>query len=66
MCEGFSVTQLLLQLHDRFVTDKDNLNDDQKSTICERLAANEVRLLDGANENLQLMDLAVVVMKALN
>jgi replication factor C subunit 2/4 len=66
MCEGFSVTQLLVQLHDRFVTNKDDLNDDQKATICEQVAINEARLLDGANEYLQLMDLAVVIMKALN
>jgi hypothetical protein len=41
------------QVHDRVVC-SDKLSDRQKSMICERLAVNESRLLDGANEFLQV------------
>jgi len=65
--EGFSVAQLFLQLHDRLAaSDVDGLNDDQKASVCHRLAVNEARLLDGANEYLQLMDLAALLMKTIN
>lgn len=61
MAEGFSATQLINQVHDRVAID-DNLSDAQKSAICERLAVAESRLLDGASEYLQMMDLATLIM----
>lgn len=61
-CEGFSVAQLFLQLHARTIDDG-GLSDGQKAAVCEALAVNEARLLDGANEYLQLMDLATVLMQ---
>lgn len=63
-CEGFSVTQIIDQLHTKVVRN-DELSDRQKSVVCETLAVNEYRLLDGANEYLQLMDLCSVLMKTL-
>ncbi len=45
----------------RFVSD-DKLSDTSKAAVCEALSVNEARLLDGANEYLQLMDLATVIM----
>lgn len=63
-CEGFSVTQIIEQLHNRVVK-SDEMSDRQKSQVCETLAVNEYRLLDGANEYLQLMDLCSILMKTM-
>ena len=41
------------------------LSDRQKSAVCETLAVNEFRLLDGASEYLQLVDLCAVLMKTI-
>ena len=41
----------------------EELDDNQKSVIAEVLAVNESRLLDGANEYLQVIDLCSVMMK---
>ena len=64
MCEGYAVSQLLNQLHTHFVQEDSDISDKQKSSICEALAVNESRLLDGASEYLQLMDVAAIVMKS--
>ena len=64
MLEGFSVAQLISQIHDNVVA-SDELSDQQKTVICERIAIVESRLMDGANENLQMLDLASVIMNAL-
>lgn len=61
-CEGFSGTQLLNQLHDRIVI-TDDFTDLQKSIMCEKLAVCSSRLLDGANEYLQMVDLCSTIMK---
>jgi len=61
-CEGFSGSQLINQVHDKVIA-SERLSDSQKSVICETLAVNESRLLDGANEYLQVMDLCSVMMK---
>ncbi len=45
----------------RYVKD-DSVSDMAKSAVCEALAVNESRLLDGASEYLQLMDVATVIM----
>ena len=60
-CEGFSGAQLINQLHERIVI-SDDLSDLQKSVICEKLAVCSSRLLDGANEYLQLLDLCSTMM----
>jgi len=54
--EGFSAAQLFSQLLDRIVVD-DDLTDVQKSKICEKLAICDHRLMEGANEFLQILDL---------
>ena len=59
--EGFSATQLINQLHDKVVVE-DNLSDNQKSAICEKLAIAEARLIDGASEYLQLLDVSTLIM----
>ena len=65
VAEGFSVTQFISQLHDKVTTDQD-LSDHQKSSICEKLAIAEARLIDGANEYLQLLDITTLVMNQLS
>ena len=61
-CEGFSGTQLTNQLHDRIVI-SDDFTDLQKSIMCEKLAVCSSRLLEGANEYLQMVDLCSTIMK---
>eukprot|EP00094_Tigriopus_californicus_P011681 TCALIF_11286-PA protein Name:"Similar to RFC4 Replication factor C subunit 4 (Homo sapiens)" AED:0.30 eAED:0.30 QI:0/-1/0/1/-1/1/1/0/365 len=61
MCEGYSISQLIHQIHVQVVQD-DHLSDGQKSQICEALAVSESRLLDGANEYLQLVDISSTMM----
>ena len=51
----------IFQVHDRIVV-SDAMSDRQKSFVCEKLAANESRLLDGANEYLQVLDLCSLMM----
>ncbi|XP_015907258.1 replication factor C subunit 4 isoform X2 [Parasteatoda tepidariorum] len=60
--EGYTAGQLINQLHDEIVFN-DTLNDKQKSAICEKLAICDKRLLDGADEFLQLMDLCCTIMQ---
>merc|ERR1711974_325422 len=65
IAEGFSGSQLIGQLHDKVVSSAE-LSDSQKSAICEALAVNDGRLLDGASEYLQVVDLCTVMMKQMN
>lgn len=62
MADGHSAGQIILQLHECIVT-SDSLNDRQKSSVCERLAVVDKRLIDGADEYLQVMDVCTVVMQ---
>lgn len=59
--EGFAASQLFSQIHDVIVR-SDEYTDHQKSVICEKLAICDHRLLDGADEYLQIMDLCNVIM----
>ena len=61
-CEGFSGAQLINQLHDRIVL-SDDFSDLQKSAMAEKIAVCSSRLLEGANEYLQLIDLCSTIMK---
>jgi len=65
MCEGFSLTQIICQIHDKIV-DHSGLSDNQKSVILERLAMSEGRLIDGASEYLQMLDIVTVIMNQLS
>jgi replication factor C subunit 2/4 len=64
VAEGHSAGQILLQLHD-FIVPCNILDDNRKSIICERLAIIDKRLMDGADEYLQVMDLCTVIMQQL-
>ncbi|XP_072034729.1 replication factor C subunit 4-like [Amphiura filiformis] len=59
--EGYSAMQVISQVND-IIVEKPELNDKQKSLICERLAIADKRLCDGADEYLQIMDLFTIVM----
>jgi replication factor C subunit 2/4 len=58
---NLTFTFYFFQVHDRIVV-SDAMSDRQKSFVCEKLAANESRLLDGANEYLQVLDLCSLMM----
>ncbi|KAJ7543434.1 hypothetical protein O6H91_09G038200 [Diphasiastrum complanatum] len=64
IAEGYPVSQVLSQLHDLIVV-ADDLSDDQKARICERLSEADKCLIDGADEYLQLMDVASNTMRTL-
>ncbi|XP_075535806.1 replication factor C subunit 4 isoform X2 [Dermacentor variabilis] len=59
--EGFAASQLFSQLHDAIVLNN-KYNDKQKSAMAEKLAICDHRLLEGADEYLQIMDLCVTIM----
>jgi len=63
--EGFSITKIISQVHDT-VVESDNMTDNQKSAICEKLAVSEARLLDGASEFLQMLDIISFIMNQLS
>ena len=65
MAEGFSITQVISQIHEAVVL-KENLSDLQKSSICEKLAVSEARLIDGSCEYLQLLDIISEIMHQLS
>ncbi|XP_048748199.2 replication factor C subunit 4-like [Ostrea edulis] len=62
MYEGHSAAQIINQLHDK-VIQLDDLNDQQKSVIFEKLAVVDKCLMDGADEYLQLMALFTTMMR---
>ncbi|XP_048719048.1 replication factor C subunit 4 isoform X3 [Caretta caretta] len=62
--EGYAVAQLINQLHDDIV-EREDLPDQQKSVIAEKLAEVDKCLTDGADEYLQLISLCAVVMQQL-
>lgn len=61
VCEGHSGMQILFQIHDLLMTTEE-LNDQQKSVIAEKIAIVDKCLMDGADEYLQLMDLCNTIM----
>ncbi|XP_017984354.1 PREDICTED: replication factor C subunit 2-like [Theobroma cacao] len=64
IAEGFPVSQMLSQLFD-VVVEADDIPDEQKAKICKSLAEADKRLGDGADEYLQLLDVASNTMRAL-
>ena len=62
MLEGHSATQVINQLHDQIIPNQE-IGDRQKSVICERLSMVDHKLMDGADEYLQIMDLCTVLMQ---
>ncbi|XP_054160367.1 replication factor C subunit 4-like [Oppia nitens] len=67
IAEGYSGAQFLLQIHDWLIDcDQLLLSDKQKSIISERIAFNDKRLLDGADEFLQILDIGAIVLKTID
>ncbi|PON47370.1 Replication factor C subunit [Parasponia andersonii] len=62
--EGYPVSQMLLQLFEMVVEAAD-VKDEQKSRICKKLGEADKCLVDGADEYLQLLDVASNTMRAL-
>jgi len=64
IAEGHPVSQIFSQLFD-FVVQSQDMTDTQKARITERLAEADKCLIDGADEYLQLMDVASNTMRSL-
>ncbi|CAM8979063.1 hypothetical protein QQ045_001434 [Rhodiola kirilowii] len=64
IAEGYPVSQMLSQLFD-VVVEADDITDEQKARICSKLGEVDKRLVDGADEYLQLLDVAGNTMRAL-
>lgn len=64
MMEGHSAAQVILQLHD-YILDLDDIDDKQKSFILLRIASMDKKLIDGADEYLQILDLCSVILQQL-
>lgn len=62
--KGYSGAQILTQLHDQLVLNE-NMDDNQKSVVMEKLAVTDKCLCDGADEYLQLIALCTVIMDQL-
>uniref|UniRef100_T1IN72 Replication factor C subunit 2 n=1 Tax=Strigamia maritima TaxID=126957 RepID=T1IN72_STRMM len=62
MAEGYCAYQLILQVHLHIVKES-SYTDKQKSIMSEKLAICDHKLLDGADEYLQSMDLATTIMR---
>ncbi|KAK1589573.1 hypothetical protein Q3G72_035378 [Acer saccharum] len=64
IAEGYPVSLLLSQIFD-VVVEAEDISDEQKARICKRLAEADKCLVDGADEYLQLLNVASHVMLAL-
>ncbi|CAK9881086.1 hypothetical protein BDL97_08G049700 [Sphagnum fallax] len=65
IAEGHPVSQIFSQLFD-YVIQSTEMSDEQKARVCERLAEADKCLIDGADEYLQLIDVASNTMRALS
>lgn len=65
IAEGYPVSQMLSQLYD-IVVDADDISDEQKARICKKFAEADKCLVDGADEYLQLLNVASSTMQALS
>ncbi|XP_008781582.1 replication factor C subunit 2 [Phoenix dactylifera] len=64
IAEGYPVSQMLSQLLE-VIVNADKISDEQKARICKKLGESDKCLIDGADEYLQLMDVACHAMRAL-
>ncbi|KAI3969379.1 hypothetical protein MKX01_019940 [Papaver californicum] len=64
IAEGYPVSQVISQLFD-VVVEADDITDEQKARICKKLGESDKCLVDGADEYLQLMDVANSAMRSL-
>lgn len=60
--DGFPANQIISQLHDEIMPSND-MNDVEKALILKLLAETDKSLIDGANEYLQLLNVASFIMK---
>ncbi|KAK4352645.1 hypothetical protein RND71_028163 [Anisodus tanguticus] len=65
VAEGYPVSQMLSQLYD-IVVDADDIADEQKARICKKFAEADKSLVDGADEYLQLLNVASSAMQVLS
>eukprot|EP00276_Gloeochaete_wittrockiana_P002658 CAMPEP_0184674466 /NCGR_PEP_ID=MMETSP0308-20130426/87252_1 /TAXON_ID=38269 /ORGANISM="Gloeochaete witrockiana, Strain SAG 46.84" /LENGTH=343 /DNA_ID=CAMNT_0027122067 /DNA_START=38 /DNA_END=1069 /DNA_ORIENTATION=- len=61
---GYPIIQILSQVHDTIANDS-SITDTQKADIAERLADVDKKLVDGADESLQFLDVAAFMMRVL-
>ncbi|WZZ58384.1 hypothetical protein YC2023_058491 [Brassica napus] len=66
VAEGYPASQIINQLFDIVVEAGDDITDNQKAKICKCLAETDKRLVDGADEYLQLLDVASNTITALS
>lgn len=64
IAEGYPVSQTLCQLLE-VIVNSDDISDEQKARICKKLGEADKCLIDGADEYLQLLDVAGHTMQAL-
>ncbi|GAB2211642.1 hypothetical protein Drorol1_Dr00024966 [Drosera rotundifolia] len=64
VAEGYPISQIISQLFDVIVEDN-NISDEQKARICKKLGEVDKCLVDGADEYLQMLDVASSTMRAL-
>jgi len=64
MVEGFAASQVFNQLHDKIIKN-DTISDSVKSTLCECLALCDHRLVEGADEYLQIMVACTTIMQSM-
>lgn len=62
--EGYPVSQMLYQLLE-VIVNSDDISDEQKARICKKFGEADKCLIDGADEYLQLLDVASNTMRAL-
>ncbi|CAM9776086.1 unnamed protein product [Chrysoparadoxa australica] len=63
MCEGFPVSSLLLRLLEDTIN-SEFIQDERKAPICERLALADKQMLDGASEDIQLLDVLALMQRS--
>jgi replication factor C subunit 2/4 len=65
--QGFPMSSILSQLYDDVISKPSTgLTDLDKATICDKLAQADQCLLDGSNEEIQLLDVAALIMRRLS
>lgn len=62
IADGYPANQILSQLHDLIIPLND-MKEEHKAIILSSIAASDKALIDGANEQLQLLSIASVIMK---
>jgi len=60
--DGFSCVQVITQMHDMLM-ERADIKDSKKAVIFEKIAEIDNNLMEGADEYLQLLDLAVTLMR---